>query len=134
MSAFATARDSVTRVAPCEKHNLEYGQILFPRTEGQPEFWTGGCPICDEDARREARVTELVSKRLGEKLKRVEQRVAERAGEIEASIDRAMGEEREERRAEWRAQFEETVREEAEIEVDRQMRAKILEDLKQKER
>jgi hypothetical protein len=66
MSTATETAGITTRMSRCDRHNREYPEVFFPAIPGQQGFWTGSCPGCEDEARREQRVVEYLMSRKDE--------------------------------------------------------------------
>jgi hypothetical protein len=124
-----TLEGLANRLKFCEKHGRDYVELFIPGAN----VWSGQCGECAEDEKLSAEVDRILAERRAEKWERMDKIMLKRAPEIETEIDKAMLEEREERRAEWRDYIEEPIREEATVQIEREMRREILKDLRARE-
>src|SRR5690349_9433368 len=66
MSGAVQSAGQLSRMMRCEAHGLEYPQVLFPKLDGQEQFWTGKCDLCAEDERLQFRARNMAQENKSE--------------------------------------------------------------------
>ena len=123
-------------MAPCETHGLDYPQTFFPRVEGQEGFWTGTCPGCEGDAKREQRADEMLRAQTAEIIREAQQAIARREAEIQRRTDKALAadvaEYRKLRRPLWESYERDVVWNQIVCEIEDRKRRESMEHLRPK--
>jgi hypothetical protein len=130
----ATATES--RLMTCQKHSIQYPEILFSRAL-EPERWVGKCERCSAEESLLSRAQQLAEENKAEVFRRAQEQMELCGHEIrertDAEIESYLNEMRTEvadRRSEWEADVRRRIWEQLLLNVESEMTSEFVEQLR----